>query len=87
VEWKDFSATIRKTKLKSSTGKIIEVTVQRDILGFLAAKSQELNSPVNIDEALKFPLSPIPLHMQMVQKGRQTKVLYLMQLSFLLFLL
>ena len=61
VEWKDFSGNERKTKLKSSTGKTMEVAVQRDILGFLLAKSQELNLPVDIDEALKYSLSEVPL--------------------------
>ena len=35
--------------------------VQRDILGLLLAKSQELNSPIDMEEALKYPLSPVPL--------------------------
>ena len=61
VEWKDFSGNERKTKLKSSTGKTMEVAVQRDILAFLLAKSQELNLPVDVDEALKYSLSEVPL--------------------------
>ena len=32
-----------------------------NVLGFLLTKSQELKSPVDIDEALKYPLSPVPL--------------------------
>jgi hypothetical protein len=42
-------------------GKVVEVAVQRDILGFLLAKSQELKAHIDLNEALKFPLSPIPL--------------------------
>ena len=61
VKWHDFSNNEKKTKLKSSAGKTIEMAVQRDILGFLLAKSQELNLPVDIDEALKYPLSEVPL--------------------------
>ena len=61
VQWKDFSCKEKKSKVTSSTGKTIEVAVQRDILGFLVAKSQEMNLPINIDEALKYPLCPVPL--------------------------
>ena len=60
-EWKDFSNNFKKTKAKSSRGKTIEVAVQRDILGFLFAKPQELNLSVDMEEALKYPLSLIPL--------------------------
>ena len=61
VKWKDFSCKEKKTKVTSSTGKTLEVAVQRDNLGFLVAKSQEMNLPINIDEALKYPLCPVPL--------------------------
>ena len=40
---------------------MVEVAVQRDILGLLLAKSQELNAPIDMEKALKFPLSPVPL--------------------------
>ena len=40
VKWHDFSNNEKKTKLKSSAGKTVEMAVQRDILGFLLAKSQ-----------------------------------------------
>ena len=38
-EWHDFSASNKKTKVKSKNGKVVEVAVQRDILGLLLAKS------------------------------------------------
>ena len=57
----DFSASNKKTKVKSKNGKVVEVAVQRDILGLLLAKSQELNAPIDMEKALKFPLSPVPL--------------------------
>ena len=61
VQWKDFSSKEKKSKVTSSTRKTLEVAVHRDILGFLVAKSQEMNLPINIDEALKYPLCPVPL--------------------------
>ena len=35
----------RKTNVKNKDGKILEVAVQRDVLGLLLAKSQEVNAP------------------------------------------
>ena len=60
-EWHDFSASNKKTKVKNKNGKVVEVAVQRDILGFLLAKSQQLNAPIDMEKALRFPLSPVPL--------------------------
>ena len=60
-EWKDFTISNRTSKAQTSKGKTIEVKVQRDILGFLLAKSQKLNSTIDLEEALKYPLSPVPL--------------------------
>ena len=37
----------RKTNVKNKDGKILEVAVQRDVLGLLLAKSQEVNAPVD----------------------------------------
>ena len=48
-------------KVKTKSGKTIEICVQRDILGFLLAKLQEINQPIDMDEALKYPLSEVPL--------------------------
>ena len=61
VQWKDFSSKDKKSKVTSSAGKTIEVALQRDIYIFFVAKSQEMNLPINIDEALKYPLCPVPL--------------------------
>ena len=60
-EWKDFTISNRICKVDTSKGKTIAVKVQRDVLGFLLAKSQELETTVDLEEALKYPLSPIPL--------------------------
>ena len=57
----DFSANDKRSKIKGANGKTVEVAFQRNILGFLLAKSQELKSPIDIEEALRYPLSPIPL--------------------------
>ena len=48
-------------KPKTSNGKIVEVKVQRDILGLLLAKSQEINATVQMEECLKYPLCPVEL--------------------------
>ena len=60
-EWNDFFASNKKTKVTSKNGKVAEVAVQRDILGLLLAKSQMLNAPIDMEKALEFPLSPVPL--------------------------
>ena len=60
-DWKDFSYTHKRSKVKTTNGKVVEVSVQRDMLGFLLTKSQQLGSPIDINEALKYPLSPVPL--------------------------
>ena len=59
-DWKNFSST-RKRTIVHKSGKVIEIAAQRDILGFLLNKSQELKTPIDINEALKYPLSPVPL--------------------------
>ena len=62
VEWKSFIDVSKKLKI-SAKGKSKEITVQRDILGILAAKSQQHNATINIDKALCYPLAPVPLSM------------------------
>jgi hypothetical protein len=62
VQWKSFTDASKKQKV-SAKGKSREITVQRDILGLLAAKSQQQNAPINIDKALCYPLAPVPLSM------------------------
>ena len=61
VEWKDFTSSNRTAKAKTSKGKTIEVKVQRDILGFLLAKSQELSATIQMEECLKYPLCAVEL--------------------------
>ena len=48
----------------SAKGKSREITVQRDILGLLAAKSQQQNAAINIDKALCYQLAPAPLSLE-----------------------
>ena len=60
VQWKSFTDASKKLKV-SAKGKSREITVQRDILGLLAAKSQQQNAAINIDKALCYPLAPVPL--------------------------
>lgn len=45
----------------TSKAKSKEIMVQRDILGLLAAKSQQQKATVNIDADLCYPLAPVPL--------------------------
>lgn len=59
--WKDFSCIHKQSQVKTTYGKVVEVSVQRDMLGFLLTKSQQLGSPIDIDEALKYPLSPLAI--------------------------
>ena len=61
VEWKDFTSSNRTAKANTSKGKTIEVKVQRDILGFLLAKSQELSATIQMEECLKYPLCAVEL--------------------------
>ena len=60
-DWHDFSTSNLKTKVKNKNGKVVEVAVQRDVLGLLLAKSQEFDAAIHMEKALKFPLSPVPL--------------------------
>ncbi|XP_046854152.1 uncharacterized protein LOC124447292 [Xenia sp. Carnegie-2017] len=60
VEWKSFTDVSKKLKV-STKGKSKEITVQRDILGILAAMSQQQNAAINIDKALCYPFAPVPL--------------------------
>ena len=61
VQWKSFTDASKKLKV-SAKGKSREITVQRDILGLLAAKSQQQNAAINIlDKALCYPLALVPL--------------------------
>ena len=59
--WNDFSNSNKKVMVKNKDGKVAEVSIQRDVLGLLLAKSQELDASIDMEEALKYPLSPIPL--------------------------
>ena len=47
--------------MKNKNGKIVEEAVQRDVMGFLLAKSLEFDTPVHMEKALKFLLAPVPL--------------------------
>lgn len=58
--WKSFADSGCKMKV-TSKAKSKEIMVQRDILGLLAAKSQQRKATVNIDAALCYPLAPVPL--------------------------
>ena len=58
--WKSFADSDVKAKI-SKKGVTHEVTAQRDILGVLAAQSQQNDEAVDIDGALCFSLAPVPL--------------------------
>ena len=62
VQWKGFTSVGKKVRI-STGGKSKEVTAQRDILGLLAAKSQQHDAATNIDKALCYPLASVPLAM------------------------
>ena len=48
-----------------------DIKVQRDILGLLAAKSQQQRASVNINEALCYPLAPVPLSLATCDGARR----------------
>ena len=79
VEWKSFT-DVSKLKI-SAKGKSKEITVQRDILGILAAKSQQHNAAICV-KALCYPLAPVPLSMAtcdgIILDERQLKASYSM---------
>ncbi|KAK6175905.1 hypothetical protein SNE40_014281 [Patella caerulea] len=52
VPWKSFQDGVTKSKVKSGNGKVKDIALQRDILGILAAKSAELEKPIDFQTAL-----------------------------------
>ena len=73
MKWIGFSSNGVKTSINVN-GKVHEVIAQGDILGALVAASHKDNSPVNIDEALTFPLGPVSQSLATAdnKKGIQT---------------
>ena len=49
-----------------------DVVVQRDILGLLAGKSCKEKMPINMNEALKYPLAPVPLSLATADGSRRS---------------
>ena len=70
VQWKGFTSVGKKVRI-SAGGKSKEVTAQRDILGLLAAKSQQHDAAINIDKALCYPLTSVPLAMATCDGARR----------------
>ena len=60
VPWKGFSSAEKKAKI-TAKGKTKDVAVQRDILGLLMAVSSKEGAVVDLDKALLYALSPVPL--------------------------
>ena len=60
VPWKGFCNAKKKAKI-TAKGKTKDVTVQRDILGLLMAVSSKEGAVVDLDKALSYALSPVPL--------------------------
>ena len=58
--FKGFSDSNKKTKAKVS-GKMQDLSVQKDVLGLLAAKSHECKSVIDIQKSLTYPLAPVSL--------------------------
>lgn len=61
VPWKSFRDGAAKSKVRSKNGKVKDIALQRDILGILAARSTEVEKPIDFKTALSFPLAPVPL--------------------------
>ena len=68
--WKGLVDTGRKAKL-TRKNESKDIKIQRDILGLLAAKSQQQRASVNIDEALCYPLAPVPLSLATCDGARR----------------
>ena len=68
--WKGFTSAGKKVRI-SAGGKFKEVTAKRDILGLLAAKSQQYDAAINIDKALCYPVASVPLAMATCDGARR----------------
>ena len=60
VPWKGFCNAEKKAKI-TAKGKTEDVAVQRDILGLLMAVSSKEGEIGDLDKALSYALSPVPL--------------------------
>ena len=60
VSWKGFRSAKKKAKITAKE-KTKDVAVQRDILGLLMAVSSKEGAVVDLDKALSYALSPVPL--------------------------
>ena len=60
VPWKGFCNAEKKAKI-TAKGKTKDVAVQRDILGLLMAVLSKEGAVVDLDKALPYALSPVPL--------------------------
>ena len=60
VPWKRFCNAEKRAKI-TAKGKIKDVAVQRDIFGLLMAVSSKEGAVVNLDKALSYALSTVPL--------------------------
>ena len=69
-KWLGFSSNSIKSKIKVKE-KILDVAVQRDILGALVANSHEGDSPVDLDKALSYPLAPVSLPLASADGNRR----------------
>ena len=52
-----FATTEKKAKLKNAAKE--EVRIEKDVLGMLLAEGNKAETVINIDKALKYPLSPV----------------------------
>ena len=60
-KWKSFEDTVKKTTKIKIDGKIKDIVEQKNILGLLAAKSDQSKLAVDIKNAMSFPLSSLSL--------------------------
>ena len=60
-KWKSFEDTVKRTTKIKIDGKIKDIVEQKNILGLLAAKSDQSKSAVDIKNALSFPLAIVSL--------------------------
>ena len=83
-KWKSFEDTVKRTTKIKIDGKIKDIVEQKNILGLLAAISDQSKLAVDIKNALSFPLASVSLPLALadgaVRKAKKN-LIYMVQLS------
>ncbi|WAR02903.1 hypothetical protein MAR_009461 [Mya arenaria] len=60
LKLKTMESTNKTVKLTASQGKIVQYQEQSNIAFTLLVKSQQLREPIQLEEVMKYPLTPVP---------------------------